>query len=244
MTKPATVCIVDDDENAVKPIAKVVETIGLKAETYSSAEEFLDKYRPAGPACLVLDVLMPEMSGVALQQRLAEAKIPIPTIVVSAHADVPLAVQAMRNGAINFLEKPFRMQELTDSIQEAIRLDRENWRRREEQENAKNRFHRLSSPERQVLDLLVEGKTNRLISKSLGVSVRTIENRRARIMKKLAVESRTELLEMVRSCSSGSCPAMAQSGGGILPKPEHADLSSCSNRPGHVSGVIADGSVV
>lgn len=244
MTNLATVCIVDDDESAVKPIVKVVETIGLKAETYASAEEFLDKYRPAGPACLVLDVLMPEMSGVALQQRLAEAEIPIPTIVVSAHADVPLAVQAMRNGAINFLEKPFRMQELTDSIQEAIRLDRENWRRREEQENAKNRFHRLSSPEGQVLDLLVEGKTNRMIAKALGVSVRTVENRRARIMRKLDVQSRTELLAMVGSCSSVACPTMTQSGRGIPPRAEHADLSSCSNRPGHVSGGQADIPVV
>jgi len=117
VAKPAIVHIVDDDANTVKPIAMVVEMVGLKAETYRSAEEFLNKYRRTGPACLVLDVWMPEMSGVALQQRLAEAEIGIPTVVITAHADVRLAVQTLRNGALNFLEKPFRMQELTDSIQ-------------------------------------------------------------------------------------------------------------------------------
>ena len=128
MTKPATVYIVDDDEGVVQPIVKVVESIGLQAETYPSAEEFLDKCRPDGPACLVLDVWMPEMSGVALLARLAEAAIRPPVIVITAHADVKLAVEVMRKGALNFLEKPFRMQALSESIQEAIRLDRESWR--------------------------------------------------------------------------------------------------------------------
>jgi two-component system response regulator FixJ len=205
MTNPATVYIVDDDESAVRPIAKVVEAIGLKAASYPSAEEFLENYSPAGPACLVLDVRMPEMSGVALQQRLAEAQIRLPTIVISAHADVRLAVQVMRNGALNFLEKPFRMQELTDSVQEAIRLDRERWRRREEEESARSRFERLTHSEREVLELVVAGKTNKMIARELGISVRTVENRRARIMKKLQVESRTELLALATSDNSCSC---------------------------------------
>ena len=204
MAIPATVHIVDDDESALKPIAKVVEAIGLKAETYPSAEEFLDRYVPAGPACLVLDVRMPEMSGVALQERLAEAEIKLPTIMISAHADVPLAVRVMRNGALNFLEKPFRMHELSDSIQEAIRLDRDEWRRREEEENARRRLGQLKPPERQVLELVVAGKTNKMIAKELGVSVRTVENRRARIMKKLQVKSRTELLALAASDRSSS----------------------------------------
>ena len=206
MMKPTKVYIVDDDENVVKPIAKVVEAIGLKAETYLSAEDFLDQYEPVGPACLVLDVWMPEMSGVALQERMAEAEIGIPIIVISAHADVRLAVQVMRNGALNFLEKPFRMQELLESIQEGIRLDRENWRRREEEEYAQNRFDQLKPPERQVLERVVAGKTNRMIAKELGISVRTVENRRARIMKRLQVESRTELLALATSGNSASCP--------------------------------------
>lgn len=205
MAKPAIVHIVDDDANTVKPIAMVVEMVGLKAETYRSAEEFLNKYRRTGPACLVLDVWMPEMSGVALQQRLAEAEIGIPTVVITAHADVRLAVQTLRNGALNFLEKPFRMQELTDSIQEAIRLDRETWRRREAEEDAKTRFAQLQPPERQVMELVVAGKTNKMIGKELGISVRTVENRRARIMKKLQVQSRAELLALVASDNLTPC---------------------------------------
>ncbi len=199
MTKPATVYIVDDDESVFKPIVKLVESIGLKAETYLSAEEFLEKCQPDGPGCLVLDVWMPEMSGAALLAHMAKAAIRPPTIVITAHADVRLAVEMMRNGALNFLEKPIRMHELSESIQEAIRLDRENWRRREEQERAKSRFCQLTSPERQVLDLLAAGKTNKMIARHLGISLRTVENRRARIMKKLNVQSRTELLEVARS---------------------------------------------
>lgn len=191
--------IVDDDESAVKPIVKLVETIGLQAKTYQSSEDFLNRYRSSGPACLILDVRMPEMSGVTLQERLAESGIGLPVIMMSAYADVPLAVQAMRNGALNFLEKPFRLQELAESIQEAMRLDREAWRRREEQERARNRFEQLKPTERQVLDRVVTGHTNKMIAEELGISVRTVENRRARIMEKLQVESRPALVALANS---------------------------------------------
>jgi len=201
MTKPATVYIVDDDESMLKPISKVVEAIGLKPEAYTSPEEFLKNLNPTGPACLVLDVLMPGISGVAIQQRLAEAGKELPTIVISANADVRLTVQVMRNGAMNLLEKPFRMQELCENIQEAVRLDRESWRRREEAENAKSCFDQLDTRERQIVDLVVAGKTNKMIATELGISVRTVENRRARIKKKLGVESRVELLALAASSS-------------------------------------------
>ncbi len=197
MSNPATVYIVDDDENVAKPIARVVEAIGLKAASHRSATEFLENYQPNGPACLVLDIVMPDMSGVVLQQHLTSANIEIPTIVVSAHADVRLAVQVMKNGALDFLEKPFRMQELCESIQVAIRLDRENWRRRKEQRDVTGRFEQLKPPEREVLERIMAGKTNSIIGTELGISVRTVENRRARIMKKLQVESRAELIEQV-----------------------------------------------
>lgn len=218
MTKPATVYIVDDDQSAAGPIAKMVEAIGLRAEAYPSAEAFLHHYTPTGPACLVLDVRMPEVSGVALQQRLAEAEIKIPIIVISAYAEVRLAVRVMRNGALNFLEKPFRMHELAESIQEAIRLDREAWRRREEQARTRQRFNQLKPPERQVLDLVAIGKTNKMIAAELGVSIRTVENRRASIKRKLQVESRVELLALLTS--SGSAGGAA---GGEGPAPEAAD---------------------
>ena len=201
MTKPTTVYIVDDDESTLKPISKVIEAIGLKPEADSSPAQFLEKYTPTGPACLVLDVMMPGMSGVALQQRLAEAGIRLPTIVISAHADVRLTVQVMRNGAITLLEKPFRMQELCEDIQEAVRLDRENWRRREEAEEAKSCFGKLDARERQIVELVVAGHTNKMIAEELGISVRTVENRRARIKKKLGVESRAELMALAASSS-------------------------------------------
>lgn len=204
MMRLATVHIVDDDKSATKPIVKVVEAIGLKAETYSSAEEFLNKYSPAGPACLVLDVRMPEMSGVALQERLTSVESAPTTIMISAHPDTRLIVQVMRNGALNFLEKPFRMQELCENIQEAIRLDREKWRRRKEREDAEKRFAQLNPGELQVMELVVAGKTNKMIAETLGVSVRTVENRRMRIKKKLRVNSQSELLELVASCNPPS----------------------------------------
>ncbi len=166
MNDPGTVYIVDDDESVIKPIVKMAEAIGLKTHTYHSAVGFLDHCRPAGPACLVLDVWMPEMSGVMLLARMAEAQLTLPVIVISAHADVRLAVDVMRKGALTFLEKPFRMHELSESIQEAIRVDRDAWYRREVQESARNRFHQLSLAERQVLELVLANKTNKMIQRS------------------------------------------------------------------------------
>jgi RNA polymerase sigma factor (sigma-70 family) len=205
MNEPGTVFIVDDDESIIKPIVKMAEALGLKTLTYHSAIDFLDQCRPSGPACLVLDIWMPEMSGVALLTRMTEAQLTLPVIVISAHADVRLAVEIMRKGALNFLEKPFRMHELAESIQEAIRLDREAWCRHEVQESARNRFSQLSLTERQVLELLLANKTNKMIADQLGISVRTVENRRARIMRKLDVESRAQLLEMGQA---GHVPAV------------------------------------
>jgi two-component system, LuxR family, response regulator FixJ len=206
MNEPPSVYIVDDDENALKPICRVVEAIGLTPRAYSSPDEFLEQYHPTGPACLVLDIMMPGMSGVALQQRLADAGIRLRTIAISAHADVRLAVQVMRNGALNFLEKPFRMQELAESVQEAIRLDQESWRRREEAANAESCFQQLDPRERQIVKLVAAGKTNKMIAAELGISVRTVENRRARIKRKLHVQSRTELLALAASSLAAAAP--------------------------------------
>lgn len=189
--------IVDDDHSVVRPIASVVEAIGLRAETYTSADEFMRRYRSDGPACLVLDVVLPGVSGVVLQSRLAEVGCAIPIIVITGHADVRLAVRFMKNGAVDFLEKPLKMQELCDSIQEAIRIDCENWRRRAEREDAQERFRQLHPGERDVLERVAVGMTNRTIAAELGISVRTVENRRARMMKRLGVHTRAELLALL-----------------------------------------------
>ncbi len=196
MENRGTVFIVDDDQSVIDSLVRMVETIGLTPKTYLSATEFLEAYEPCGPGCLVVDIRMPAMSGLALQRKMNEDGISLPTIVVSGHADIRAAVEAMRNGAINFLEKPWRMQELCDSIQEAIDLDTANWTRRAQEDAAEARFAQLTEPERQVLNFIVAGKTNRAMADELGISIRTVENRRARILKKLQVNSREELLEV------------------------------------------------
>jgi RNA polymerase sigma factor (sigma-70 family) len=199
VTSQATVFVVDDDPAINEAVADLVELIGLKASTYTSAAEFLDDFQPSGPACLVLDIRMPGMSGLELQRKLAEAQRSVPVVVITGHGDVRMAVEAMKLGAIEFLEKPFRAQELCDSIQKAIRVDEENWQRRQRQEQAEQTYERLTSAERQVMELVVAGKTNKMIAEELGLSVRAIEDRRARMMKKLGVETRAELLNLARA---------------------------------------------
>jgi two-component system, LuxR family, response regulator FixJ len=194
-----TVFVVDDDPAINQAVAELVELIGLNASTYTSAIDFLEQFEPAGPACLVLDIRMPGMSGLELQRKLAETEKNLPIVVITGHADVRMAVEAMKLGAVEFLEKPFRAQELCDSIQKAIRLDEENWRRRSQQERAERTYQRLTSAERQVMELVVAGKTNKMMAEQLGLSIRAIEDRRARMMRKLGVESRAELLELVRT---------------------------------------------
>ncbi len=201
MTSQATVFVVDDDPAINQAVSELVELIGLKASTYTSAREFLNEFQPRGPACLVLDIRMPGMSGLELQRKLAEDRRSVPVVVITGHGDVRMAVEAMKLGAIEFLEKPFRAQELCDSIQKAIRVDEENWQRRQRQEQAEQTYERLTPAERQVMDLVVAGKTNKMIAEELGLSVRAIEDRRARMMKKLGVETRAELLNLARAAA-------------------------------------------
>ena len=199
MTSQPTVFVVDDDPAINQAVAELVELIGLKALTYTSASEFLEDFRPCGPACLVLDIRMPGMSGLELQRKLVEAKQAVPVVVITGHGDVRMAVEAMKLGAIEFLEKPFRAQELCDSIQKAIRADEENWHKRQRQEQLDQTYEHLTSAERQVMDLVVAGKTNKMIADELSLSVRAIEDRRARMMKKLGVTTRAELLTLAHT---------------------------------------------
>jgi FixJ family two-component response regulator len=190
---------VDDDPAINEAVAELVELIGLKVSTYTSATDFLEDFQPRGPACLVLDIRMPGMSGLELQRKLADDQRSLPVVVITGHGDVRMAVEAMKLGAVEFLEKPFRAQELCDSIQKAIRVDEENWRNRQRQEQVEQTYERLTSAERQVMDLVVAGRTNKLIAEDLGLSVRAIEDRRARMMKKLGVTTRSELLNLARA---------------------------------------------
>lgn len=201
MSTEATVFVVDDDPSIVAAITGLVDLIDLKSVSYLSARAFLAAYESTGPACLVLDIRMPGMSGLELQRHLIAKGIEIPIIVITGHGDIRMAVEAMKAGALEFLEKPFRMQELCDSVQRAVQLDSERWQLRQKRENAEERVARLTSAEREVMYCVVAGKTNKMIAAELGLSIRAIEDRRARMMKKLQVANRVELLDLAVSAA-------------------------------------------
>lgn len=189
------VYVVDDDAAVRDGLKWLVESVDLQVASCASAQDFLETYDRARPGCLVLDVRMRGMSGLDLQAELARRDISIPTIVVTGHGDVPMAVRAMKLGAIDFVEKPFNDQELLERIQRAIETDHEARRDGRERAEACALLATLSPREREVLDLLVEGLANKEVANRLDLSTRTVEGHRARLMEKLACGS---LAEMVR----------------------------------------------
>lgn len=191
-----TVFVVDDDPALLRLIRKLLETSGRKVETFSSASEFLEGYRPERPGCLVLDVRMPGMSGLALQERLAADEIPLPILIITGYGDVPVAVQAMRQGAFDFIEKPFSGQILIDRIEAALAEDSRRRKTRTTREEVKGRAATLTPRERQVMDLVVQGKPNKLVGSALGLSPKTVEVHRANVMKKMEAGSLAELVRM------------------------------------------------
>lgn len=197
MKPEPNVFVVDDDPAMVEAVMELVDLIDLKGKPYYSADQFLEEFEPTGPACLVLDVRMPGMSGMELQQELAKTGKTLPIVMITGHGDIRMAVEAMKAGATEFLEKPFRSQELCDAIQRAVRSECDNWHRRQQRKNVDCRFEGLTSAEREVMELVVAGKTNKMIAEQLGLSVRAVEDRRARMMKKLRLSNRAELMELV-----------------------------------------------
>ena len=191
-----TVFIVDDDREARRALAALVESMQLETETFSSAREFLDDFDSSRPGCLLLDVRMPGISGLELLQRLAEEKVHPPVIFVSAYGDVPTVVRALKAGALNFLEKPCRDQQLWEAIQEALKHDAESRRRWERTARLQRRISQLTPGERDVLGMLVEGKSNKTMASLLKLSVRTIEVRRAKVMRKMKAGSLAELVRL------------------------------------------------
>lgn len=198
MRSEPTVFIIDDDPAVVKLVIELACAIGFAARSWPSAETFLADYEPTGPACLVLDVRMPGMSGLQLQKELVKQGTALPVILITGYADVRMAVEVMKAGAFDFLEKPFRPQELCDKMQEAIKLHQEIWQRLKQRETAASRIAALTPAERQVMEMIVEGKTNKMIATELDLSLRAVEDRRARMMTRLRVDSRAELLRLVR----------------------------------------------
>jgi FixJ family two-component response regulator len=196
MQSDSTVFVVDDDLAILRLISELVTPFGVKIQSWTSAEQFLAECQPAGPGCLVLDVTMPGMSGLELLKSLPAAGITLPVVMITGHGDVRMAVEAMRGGACQFLEKPLRLHELWGSIREAIRLDEQNWHQRRQRQANAEKFAALTEAERAVFEGLVSGKTNKMIADELQLSVRTVEERRGKLMKKLGLETRAGLVDL------------------------------------------------
>ena len=191
-----TVYVVDNDRAVRDGLRMLIKSVGLNVETYASAREFLDAFDRTRSGCLVLDVRMPGMSGLELQETLQQRKINLPVIMISGHGDVPMAVQAVKMGAIDFIEKPFRDQVLLERIQMALLKDTQN-RLHQHQIDALNaRLAHLTQRERQVMDLVVAGKANKMIAYDLGIKQKTVEFHRARVMEKMKARSVPELVKM------------------------------------------------
>ena len=192
-----TVFVVDDDEGVRNSLRFLLKSVGLATQTLASASEFLDFYKPSQPGCLVLDVRMPGMSGLELQQQLNLRGAVIPVIFITGHGDIPMAVEAMQQGAFDFLQKPFRDQDLIDRIQRALERDARNRTALEQHARIRERLDSLTPREREVLALMTRGKPNKIMAAELAVSQRTVEIHRARVMEKSGAASLAQLVRMV-----------------------------------------------
>jgi two-component system response regulator FixJ len=201
LNSDSTVFIVDDDQGVRQSLTALMRSIDVESEAFASANEFLNVFDPMQSGCLLLDVRLPGMSGLELLERINRQFMCIPAIVISAHADVPTVVRAMRAGALNFLEKPCRNQMLLEAIQEGFKWDKANRRRLAQLSKIRHRLEHLTPGEHGVLEKLLEGKSNKTIAADLSVSVRTVEVRRSKLMQKMKADSLAELLQMTMSTS-------------------------------------------
>lgn len=195
--RPAQVFIVDDDDAVRNSIRLLMKSLGLATRSLSTAQEFLSTYDPQQPGCLILDVRMPGMSGLELQQQLNMRGAIIPVIFITGHGDVPMAVEAMQQGAFDFLQKPFRDQDLIERVQRALAKDQSNRAELSEQAKVRERFESLTPREREVLALVTSGKPNKIMAADLNVSQRTVEIHRARVMEKMHASSLAQLVRMM-----------------------------------------------
>ena len=191
------VYLVDDDEAVRDSLGLLLRSVGLECELYASALEFLEAYDPRRHSCLVADIRMPGLSGLELQQRLNEQRADVPVIFITGHGDVPMAVNAMKSGASDFVQKPFRDQDLIDRIHKALAQDRERRVWRAEERVIRERVALLTPREAEVMKRVVRGQANKVIAMDLGVSQRTVELHRARVMRKLKMRSLAELVSAV-----------------------------------------------
>jgi FixJ family two-component response regulator len=190
------VFLIDDDRMVREGLQSLIKSVGLRVETFASAQDFLAAKRPDAPACLVLDVRMPGLSGLDLQQKLGAANIHVPIIFITGHGDIPMSVRAMKEGAHEFLTKPVRGQDLLDAVQKAIASDRGQRKERAELSEIRTRFDSLTPREKEVLDLVVAGLLNKQIADELGTSELTVKTHRAHVMEKTKAESLAHLVRM------------------------------------------------
>jgi len=196
------VFVVDDDASVREALKDLLTSVGLQVELFGSAQEFLRSDRMDVPSCLVLDVRLPGVSGLDFQQELLKANVHIPIIFVTGHGDIPMAVEAMQHGAFDFLQKPFRDQDLIDRIQRALERDARNRAALAQHERIRASFDSLTPREREVLALMTEGKPNKVMAAELGVSQRTVEIHRARVMEKTGAASLAQLVRMAMDLES------------------------------------------
>lgn len=197
MNRSSSVYVVDDDDAVRSSLRLLLKSVGIPAVAFAGARDFLAAYDPDVPGCLVLDVRMPGMSGLELQDELNRRGAVIPVIFITGHGDIPMAVEAMQHGAFDFLQKPFRDQDLIDRVQRALAADASNRAALNEGQQIAERFETLTPREREVLALVTQGKANKVMAGDLGVSQRTVEIHRARVMEKMGANSLAQLVRMM-----------------------------------------------
>lgn len=195
--KEQKVYIIDDDEAVRDSIKELVESVDLNAEIFESAVSFLDSFTADKAGCLVLDIRMARMSGLILQERLNEMSATIPIIFITGHGDVNMAVEALKSGAVDFIQKPYHDQNLLDSINDALELDNRNRSGSQQEKTMEKCIEKLTEREHQVMDLLSQGHTNKMIGKNLDISPRTVEVHRQHILQKFKVKSVTQLMYLL-----------------------------------------------
>jgi len=198
-----TVFIVDDDPSVRDSLQFLLESVGLKVKTFASAQDFLDGADPEAPGCLLLDVRMPGMSGLDLQEQLGKAGIFLPIVFITGHGTVPMSVRAMKAGAVDFLQKPFEQQDLLNAIHQAIEQDRQARLKRDELREIHKRINFLTPREYEVFTLLVSGMLNKQVASRLGTTERTIKAHRSRIMEKMQAESLADLVRNAEKLGVG-----------------------------------------